>query len=169
MTLFCYMALSSTLWWCFVAIWVILCLCRHIPVCFVSSRRRLYCGNIVLFFFFFQAEDGIRDLVRSRGLGDMYKGQLLSLHSNLFIMLHSVSYTHLTLPTKRIVEISVVAVPLKKKKKKNLCGALWCHNHYQTQTSTYVHHISEPDSILQYNHTHNRQHHYTTIQTKPQL
>ena len=31
--------------------------------------------SIVLFFF--QAEDGIRDLVRSRGLGDVYKRQLL--------------------------------------------------------------------------------------------
>ena len=30
-------------------------------------------------FFFFQAEDGIRDLVRSRGLGDVYKRQ----HPNL--------------------------------------------------------------------------------------
>ena len=28
-----------------------------------------------LFCFFFQAEDGIRDLVRSRGLGDVYKRQ----------------------------------------------------------------------------------------------
>ena len=27
------------------------------------------------YFFFFQAEDGIRDLVRSRGLGDVYKRQ----------------------------------------------------------------------------------------------
>ena len=32
---------------------------------------------LVLFFFFFQAEDGIRDLVRSRGLGDVYKRQNL--------------------------------------------------------------------------------------------
>ena len=30
---------------------------------------------IVAGFFFFQAEDGIRDLVRSRGLGDVYKRQ----------------------------------------------------------------------------------------------
>ena len=30
-------------------------------------------------FFFFQAEDGIRDLVRSRGLGDVYKRQAVSL------------------------------------------------------------------------------------------
>ena len=28
------------------------------------------------FAFFFQAEDGIRDLVRSRGLGDVYKRQV---------------------------------------------------------------------------------------------
>ncbi len=32
-----------------------------------------YCLNIVLFFF--QAEDGIRDVERSRGLGDVYKRQ----------------------------------------------------------------------------------------------
>ena len=32
--------------------------------------------DIVRFsYFFFQAEDGIRDLVRSRGLGDVYKRQ----------------------------------------------------------------------------------------------
>ena len=35
------------------------------------------CCVCVFFFimFFFQAEDGIRDLVRSRGLGDVYKRQ----------------------------------------------------------------------------------------------
>ena len=36
--------------------------------------------RVILFFFFilvfFQAEDGIRDLVRSRGLGDVYKRQI---------------------------------------------------------------------------------------------
>ena len=32
------------------------------------------CGGI----FCFQAEDGIRDLVRSRGLGDVYKRQVLA-------------------------------------------------------------------------------------------
>ena len=30
---------------------------------------------LMFIFFFFQAEDGIRDLVRSRGLGDVYKRQ----------------------------------------------------------------------------------------------
>ncbi len=32
---------------------------------------------VVVVFFFFQAEDGIRGLVRSRGLGDVYKRQVL--------------------------------------------------------------------------------------------
>ena len=35
----------------------------------------LYNHVSVVCFFFFQAEDGIRDLVRSRGLGDVYKRQ----------------------------------------------------------------------------------------------
>eukprot|EP00828_Plagiopyla_frontata_P047365 TRINITY_DN8728_c0_g2_i1.p2 TRINITY_DN8728_c0_g2~~TRINITY_DN8728_c0_g2_i1.p2 ORF type:complete len:129 (-),score=27.15 TRINITY_DN8728_c0_g2_i1:1-387(-) len=35
----------------------------------------------------------------------------------LFYQIQPVSYTHLTLPTKRIVQISVVAGSLKKKKK----------------------------------------------------
>ena len=32
--------------------------------------------DIIVLIFFFQAEDGIRDLVRSRGLGDVYKRQV---------------------------------------------------------------------------------------------
>ena len=57
---------------------------------------------------FFQAEDGIRDVERSRGLGDVYKRQVsgnVYLHqlSELGCLLQpldiSVSYTHLTLPT----------------------------------------------------------------------
>ena len=31
--------------------------------------------------FCFQAEDGIRDLVRSRGLGDVYKRQVMGWHA----------------------------------------------------------------------------------------
>ena len=38
------------------------------------ERKDFY---LYYFFFFFQAEDGIRDLVRSRGLGDVYKRQWL--------------------------------------------------------------------------------------------
>ena len=40
---------------------------------FISTVISVLCSE--LFFFFFQAEDGIRDLVRSRGLGDVYKRQ----------------------------------------------------------------------------------------------
>ena len=39
----------------------------------VISSVLVFCYFVV---FFFQAEDGIRDLVRSRGLGDVYKRQL---------------------------------------------------------------------------------------------
>ena len=72
---------------------------------------------------FFQAEDGIRDLVRSRGLGDVYKRQLperirmqvagvdrdaevLDLRQQFALPLDRlgpVSYTHLTLPTSDLV------------------------------------------------------------------
>ena len=38
----------------------------------LRTHCRLFCWHD----FFFQAEDGIRDLVRSRGLGDVYKRQL---------------------------------------------------------------------------------------------
>ena len=75
--------------------------------------------NVVLCFFFFQAEDGIRDLVRSRGLGDVYKRQAARLAEakqqwiqdpvsshlerakryQMLRDLNAVSYTHLTLPT----------------------------------------------------------------------
>ena len=70
-------------------------------------------------FFFFQAEDGIRDLVRSRGLGDVYKRQVGLMTFALIAVgsyestrlpidavpditdnqVLAVSYTHLTLPT----------------------------------------------------------------------
>ncbi len=41
------------------------CVCVCVVVCLC-----------VFVFLFFQAEDGVRDLVRSRGLGDVYKRQL---------------------------------------------------------------------------------------------
>ena len=78
---------------------------------------------VLLVCFFFQAEDGIRDLVRSRGLGDVYKRQLFLFvrffHTKLAYVhmlrnfkgftigckqtVTSVSYTHLTLPTSDLV------------------------------------------------------------------
>ena len=80
-------------------------------------------GLHTLFIFFFQAEDGIRDLVRSRGLGDVYKRQvgktpklrfaipkrstcreaLGAPDGAIFRRLQTVSYTHLTLPTSDLV------------------------------------------------------------------
>ena len=48
----------------------------------------------LFFFFFFQAEDGIRDLVRSRGLGDVYKRQLLGLSGGIDSALTCVLATH---------------------------------------------------------------------------
>ena len=73
--------------------------------------------------FFFQGEDGIRDLVRSRGLGDVYKRQGHArqstgqhhgyspdegwrdcrLHRHRANAQATVSYTHLTLPTSDLV------------------------------------------------------------------
>ena len=73
--------------------------------------------------FFFQAEDGIRDLVRSRGLGDVYKRQSMNSaeinytkdpemeigndagrnFQNYVYSIRAVSYTHLTLPTSDLV------------------------------------------------------------------
>ena len=73
--------------------------------------------------FFFQAEDGIRGLVRSRGLGDVYKRQGVEREKPIdFALLacdeitgliiaatlvrpsmDTVSYTHLTLPTSDLV------------------------------------------------------------------
>ena len=38
------------------------------------------------YFFFFQAEDGIRDLVRSRGLGDVYKRQPQERHLKVLLI-----------------------------------------------------------------------------------
>ena len=40
-------------------------------------------------FFFFQAEDGIRDLVRSRGLGDVYKRQVRTGNSLTIYLINS--------------------------------------------------------------------------------
>ena len=74
-------------------------------------------------YFFFQAEDGIRDLVRSRGLGDVYKRQGGGRDGGMAHRLLNpsevrtgqagqtaecppqvaVSYTHLTLPTSDLV------------------------------------------------------------------
>ena len=45
-------------------------------MCCVVDLEECWCHRLC--FFFCQAEDGIRDLVRSRGLGDVYKRQVMS-------------------------------------------------------------------------------------------
>ena len=52
---------------------------RRLVVLVVSLFVQSYVirATIIWLIFFFQAEDGIRDLVRSRGLGDVYKRQAL--------------------------------------------------------------------------------------------
>ena len=85
-------------------------------------RRGCIAVRICLLFFF-QAEDGIRDLVRSRGLGDVYKRQHQMDASVETVgdeesevadvpsvdglwrkgRAAPVSYTHLTLPTSDLV------------------------------------------------------------------
>ncbi len=42
--------------------------------CWRGCENKSRLGRFLVFFFF-QAEDGIRDLVRSRGLEEVYKGQ----------------------------------------------------------------------------------------------
>ena len=48
---------------------------------YVAQGDLICCESFIMFMFFFQAEDGIRDLVRSRGLGDVYKRQTFMRYS----------------------------------------------------------------------------------------
>ena len=48
-------------------------------LCCFFGMSVMYGSSMWCSVFFFQAEDGIRDLVRSRGLGDVYKRQVLKL------------------------------------------------------------------------------------------
>ena len=59
----------------------------------VVSVYWVICARVLLFFFF-QAEDGIRDLVRSRGLGDVYKRQGYFLGPILITNTHGVGAAH---------------------------------------------------------------------------
>ena len=67
-------------------------------------RRVRWCGVgrggwCVCVWFFFQAEDGIRDLVRSRGLGDVYKRQVFILcHNSLRFLFIKLSGRYCAIP-----------------------------------------------------------------------
>ena len=97
----------------------VLCLAAYCDVALYTHLP----GIPMLSFFVFQAEDGIRDLVRSRGLGDVYKRQAITrawpakaltsiisvlrgrwkLVTSASTTWKPVSYTHLTLPTSDLV------------------------------------------------------------------
>ncbi len=47
-------------------------------ICVERGRNGDVFFFVFFFFFFFQAEDGIRNSVASRGLGDVYKRQLVN-------------------------------------------------------------------------------------------
>ena len=88
-------------------------------MCFRDGEGDIYRLVVIVLFFFFQAEDGIRDAQESRGLGDVYKrqvevaagvgvvhvlGESVDARGQFQGCVHavsssSVSYTHLTLPT----------------------------------------------------------------------
>mgnify|MGYP003381690517 CR=1 FL=1 len=52
--------------------------------------------------FFFQAEDGIRDLVRSRGLGDVYKRQPPDYETRVAILQQKSAQRNLVMPSEVI-------------------------------------------------------------------
>ena len=56
----------------------------HSVSMFISCLIIFFFLFFLCFVFFFQAEDGIRDLVRSRGLGDVYKRQSLVIRQNIY-------------------------------------------------------------------------------------
>eukprot|EP00828_Plagiopyla_frontata_P038860 TRINITY_DN509_c0_g1_i6.p1 TRINITY_DN509_c0_g1~~TRINITY_DN509_c0_g1_i6.p1 ORF type:complete len:141 (-),score=22.74 TRINITY_DN509_c0_g1_i6:71-493(-) len=64
-----------------------------------------------------QGFDHFAQSAQTQMIGGLMESFLPTFLQQLATRLEAVSYTHLTLPTKRIVQISVVAVSLKKKKK----------------------------------------------------
>ena len=74
-----------------------------------SSTQHFDLHGRVRMQFFFQAEDGIRDLVRSRGLGDVYKRQVYNLSHN-FICLCSTDMFPRGVSTTRRVHVRVCAL-----------------------------------------------------------
>eukprot|EP00656_Telonema_subtile_P014314 TRINITY_DN17320_c0_g1_i1.p1 TRINITY_DN17320_c0_g1~~TRINITY_DN17320_c0_g1_i1.p1 ORF type:complete len:189 (-),score=53.25 TRINITY_DN17320_c0_g1_i1:137-703(-) len=79
-------------------------------------------------FFFFQAEDGIRDLVRSRGLGDVYKRQGINAEygrpNETAMATHQVAVSE-TLPINATALSLEEAVVLKEKGEKAMKQAMF--------------------------------------------
>ena len=65
--------------------------------------------------FFFQAEDGIRDLVRSRGLGDVYKRQVTKIIELIELILISsiiidINYFMESMSTSPSINLSLIHI-----------------------------------------------------------
>ena len=77
--------------------------------CVVQLKLSVYVS-----FFFFQAEDGIRDLVRSRGLGDVYKRQdfdkVTRVEQAVQIGIADVGSKSLVNPYRDILELSLIHI-----------------------------------------------------------
>src|SRR5674536_17194 len=71
-------------------------------------------------FFFFQAEDGIRDAQESRGLGDVYKRQLLAVRPRTMPMNSSISSCGLSTSQARPTVVWGASVIGRKTKSRRL-------------------------------------------------
>ena len=70
------------------------------------------CMLILKICFFCQAEDGIRDLVRSRGLGDVYKRQFMKGLSLLLVLFFSISNLANAFELTPAAEVSILTLSL---------------------------------------------------------
>eukprot|EP00831_Metopus_contortus_P064112 TRINITY_DN5733_c0_g1_i10.p2 TRINITY_DN5733_c0_g1~~TRINITY_DN5733_c0_g1_i10.p2 ORF type:complete len:136 (+),score=18.90 TRINITY_DN5733_c0_g1_i10:144-551(+) len=84
-------------------------------------------------------EDIWPDTAHSTGiLSNHHKNNFTTIHFPMYSALIPVSYTHLTLPTILLVQISVVAVSLKKKKTQKSTKKSQCHKQQKKDKDSHV-------------------------------
>eukprot|EP00657_Telonema_sp_P-1_P011181 TRINITY_DN6076_c0_g1_i1.p1 TRINITY_DN6076_c0_g1~~TRINITY_DN6076_c0_g1_i1.p1 ORF type:complete len:114 (+),score=47.80 TRINITY_DN6076_c0_g1_i1:39-380(+) len=104
----------------------------------------MYLCNFFLYLFFFQAEDGIRDLVRSRGLGDVYKRQVLPYAPGVpVVTAQGGASTHTAFMS---VEWTAPITTYS--------GDIWYYKVYQKQTSGYALAGITSDTVWSVSYTH---------------
>ena len=84
---------------------------------------------LCIFFFFFQAEDGIRDAQESRGLGDVYKRQAFTrsgVDSDLYL-LDDIFHPNLKAPQILCFADAVELTPLQAEKIRTTLGLSLIH------------------------------------------
>eukprot|EP00831_Metopus_contortus_P047492 TRINITY_DN38341_c0_g1_i1.p1 TRINITY_DN38341_c0_g1~~TRINITY_DN38341_c0_g1_i1.p1 ORF type:complete len:155 (-),score=22.42 TRINITY_DN38341_c0_g1_i1:175-639(-) len=86
-------------------------LCRGLVQLCCALSHGIYCFFLLwCFFFFFQAEDGIRDVERSRGLGDVYKRQVKQYLPSEFYLRESAQKTDIKKSIKRLNRLNTAFV-----------------------------------------------------------